>query len=120
MAIGSFNNPITGAGGELVREVIHSDNFVPATSGWAVYQDGSAEFHDVTLTGGSLIIEGTGEGVFLYSGPPAPGNLIGSFASAAGSDYWGNHFVEGLGFYNPAGPVIEVRPDLTAMLVYQG
>ena len=35
-------------------------------------------------------------GLFIYSGTPGPGNLIGSWASSAGTDPYGNSFPAGL------------------------
>jgi hypothetical protein len=43
-----------------------------------------------------LIVEGTDSGIFIYSGKPALGNLIGSWASVAGVDPYGNTYPQGL------------------------
>lgn len=114
-----FAQPIV-AGTNLLIPAIQSPGFVPGVTGWQINKDGSAQFHNIALTGGSLVVSGAGQGVFLYSGTPAAGNLIASFASSAGTDAFGNDYIEGLGFYDAAGPTIEVRPDLHALLVYQG
>lgn len=105
---GGFNNPIVGGGGALVYPSIHSPDYVPGVSGWSINKDGSAEFDDLTIRG---TFEGTdfeisSAGIFIYSGTPAAGNLIASIASAAGSDRFGNAYVQGIGSYgNPlAGP----------------
>lgn len=91
-----FSNPVVGGGGKLIRESIHSPDFVTGTTGWSVNSDGSAEFNDVTLTGGSLVVESSGQGVFVYRGTPAAGNLIVSLASADGTDAHGNAYTRGL------------------------
>lgn len=52
MAI-EFQNDVT-AGTVLVRSAIQSQNYVAGASGWSIFQDGSAEFSDVTIRG-SLI-----------------------------------------------------------------
>lgn len=53
-----------------------------------------------------VIIEGTGDGLFLYNGVPGAGTLIGSIAAAAGSDPYGNAFPKGFGVF--AGGQIKV------------
>lgn len=49
-----------------------------------------------------LIIEGTTgfSGLFVYSPAPGHGNLIGSWAAAAGTDPYGNTYPQGLGIFN--------------------
>ncbi len=42
-------------------------------------------------------------GFFLYSGPPAFGNLIGSVASVAGTDKFGNSYLSGQTTYTQSG-----------------
>lgn len=46
-----FNNPIVGGGGSLIRTLIRSLNYVAGVAGWAVYQDGTAEFSSLTSRG---------------------------------------------------------------------
>lgn len=53
MAIGAFNNPIQGANGTLLINQLISANYVAGVSGWRISSDGSAEFQDVILPGGS-------------------------------------------------------------------
>jgi hypothetical protein len=91
-----FANSIVGGQGALIRQAIHSPNFVTGTTGWSINKDGSAEFHDILLTGGSLVVSGAGQGVFVYSSAPALGNLIVSIASAAGTDAYGNPYPQGI------------------------
>jgi hypothetical protein len=45
-----FSNPIV-AGNVLIRDAIQSENYVPATSGWSINRDGSAEFADLSIRG---------------------------------------------------------------------
>lgn len=47
-----------------------------------------------------IIRGGTDEGIFLYSGTPAAGNLIGSWAASAGTDPYGNNYQAGLGIFS--------------------
>ena len=72
-------NPVVG-GTNLRRQSIRSPNYVPGVSGWTINQDGSAEFNNLTIRGTffgtNFILNSTG--LFLYSGPPALGNLAAS------------------------------------------
>jgi hypothetical protein len=54
-----------------------------------------------------VIIEGPDDGLFVYDGTPAAGNLVASIASVAGTDEFGNVYLDGLAAYNPSltGPV---------------
>lgn len=70
MAIGSFNNPITGATGALVRPSVHSPNYIPDETGWTINKDGTAEFADLTVRG-TIVVESTNDGVFVYAYFPA-------------------------------------------------
>jgi hypothetical protein len=101
---GGFANPIVGAGGGLVYPSIHSPNFIvanPAASpspSWAILKTGLAYFFGLNLSGGTItgpdyIINTSG--IFIYSGTPATGNLIGSWAGASGTDIFGNIYPAG-------------------------
>lgn len=90
-----FSNEAIG-GVDLVRSAIQSPNFVAGVSGWSINKDGSAQFNNVTVTGGSFVVTTSGQGVFVYAGAPALGNLIVSIASAAGVDAFGNAYAEGV------------------------
>lgn len=59
-----FNNSVVGGQGTLVRESIHSPDYVPGVSGWTINRDGSAEFNGVTFRG------------TLHSENPATGQTI--------------------------------------------
>jgi hypothetical protein len=114
-----FSNSVV-SGTALARDAIKSPNFVHQETGWTVNQDGSAEFTGLSLNGGSLVVSGAGEGIFLYSSsPPARGTLIFSISATAGTDPYGNTYSKGTISYNSAGfPNIQIRPDLNAILVY--
>ena len=60
-----FGNPILGGAGALVRQSIHSPDYVPGVSGWTINKDGSAEFNDVTLRGDLHIIGDDGSEVWI-------------------------------------------------------
>lgn len=47
-----------------------------------------------------VIIEGSDDGLFVYSGTPTTGNLIGSWASMAGTDDYENPYPAGLAIFN--------------------
>jgi hypothetical protein len=89
-----FSNPIN-AGDDLVIPMFQSPNYVPGASGWAIFRDGSAEFNDVTIRGGTVE-----DGTSLYYSPaPAAGNLAESIAAAGGTDSFGDPYVAGHGSY---------------------
>lgn len=121
---GGFNNPIVGGGGALVYPSIHSPDFVHDISGWTINKDGSAEFDNLTIRGtffgNDYILNSAG--FFLYAGTPGAGNLILAIANAAGEDEFGNPYSgPGIAVSAPggAGPnEIQIRPDLSAILVY--
>lgn len=65
---------------------------------WGILQSGLAYFFGLVLSGGTItgpdyIINTAG--IFIYSGTPASGNLIGSWAGAAGTDAFGNAYPAG-------------------------
>jgi hypothetical protein len=122
-----FANPIIGGQGALVRSQIKSPDFsLPGKTGWAILRDGSAYFFNVTATGlvtaNSVIVDGAGQGVFIYDGPAANDNLIVSVASGAGIDPFGNAYSgPGISVSAP-GPTgkneIQIRPDKRAVFIY--
>lgn len=58
-------------------------------------------------------------GIFLYNGTPATGNLIGSWAAAAGTDPYGNAYPRGLAsFTNSSLP--DIGLDLGRLLIGTG
>src|SRR5450755_3559252 len=99
-----FNNPVIGGGGGLVYPSIHSPNYVTGISGWTVNKNGSAEFSSGifrgTITASSFA--GTDfvlnqNGLFIYTGAPATGNLFVSIAPLAGAnDGFGNAYKAGI------------------------
>lgn len=122
-----FANEVVGGGGALIVPVVRSPNFnLAAQTGWAIYANGNAYFFNVTATGAvtatSVIVDGGGAGVFVYDGPPALNSLVVSIASAAGSDTYGNSYSgPGIAVSAPGAGgknIIQVRPDLNALLVY--
>jgi hypothetical protein len=102
----SFQNPITGGQGALIRPAIKSPNFVEGVSGWSIDRNGNAEFNDGTFRGTvtASTFEGTDfmintDGAFFYNGTPGAGNLIASIAPSDGTDPYGNAYLEGLTTY---------------------
>jgi len=89
----TFRNPILGAGGStLLRPAIQSPNYLTGSTGWAIKRDGSAEFNNVVIRGGTVV-----SGLALYyDGTPASGNLIMSVSATAGTDAFGNDYPAGL------------------------
>lgn len=105
----NFDQPLT-AGTVLVREQVQSQNFVQGSTGWVIRQDGSAEFNDVVIRGGT-VVSGT---ALYYDGTPALGNLIMSIAAAAGIDQFGNAYLQGATSYGPDGSINLLENDLIA------
>lgn len=101
----SFLNQIV-AGLKLVRAAIQSPNYVTGVSGWTINRDGSAEFNNVVIRGGTQ----TQGAILMYSGTPAAGKLIASVAPAAGTDSFGNAYVQGFAVYgDPLGNAITTK-----------
>ena len=97
-----FQNPIVG-GIALRKPAIRSPDYVTGVSGWTINIDGSAEFNNGVFRGTvtASTFQGTDfiinqQGIFLYSGTPATGNLIISIASVAGTDSFGNVYPKGI------------------------
>lgn len=99
MAIGSFNNSVTGVDGQLAISQIISPNFsITDKTGWAILQSGLAYFFEVVITGGTIVGDDwvlNDQGLFFYNGAPGEGNLIVSIAPAAGTDAFGNNYPQG-------------------------
>lgn len=122
-----FPNPVVGGGGALVIPIIRSPNFsIPAKTGWAIMANGDAYFFNVTAEGAvtatSVIVNGSGDGVFVYDGTPAKGTLVVAITSASGTDNFGNAYSgPGIAVSAP-GPTgkneIQVRPDKRAIFIY--
>jgi hypothetical protein len=119
--------PSNAVGGEtLLTPAIESPNFsIADQTGWAIMQNGDAYFFDITATGSvtanTVVISGSGDGLFVYSGVPAYGNLILAISNAAGTDAYGNQYSgPGIVLSNAGGSQneIQIRPDLNAVLIY--
>lgn len=103
-----FSNPVVGGLGMLIRESIHSPNFLAGSAGWTINKDGSAEFNDLTARG-KIIIFGLDGGVFFYDGIPALGNFptISICPPGVSFDPFGNPVQpDGIAMYNSFGKVI--------------
>lgn len=91
----TFNNPVVG-GLTLIRDSIRSSNYTPGASGWSINRDGSAEFNNITIRGGT-VISGT---ALYYNGTPAANNLTFSISSVSGTDSFGNSYPAGFASHN--------------------
>lgn len=87
----TFRNSIL-AGDTLIREAIRSQDYDPGVAGWTVNADGSAEFNDVVIRGGT-VVSGT---ALYYDGTPGPGTLFLAISAEAGTDEYGNVYGAGL------------------------
>jgi len=94
----TFRSSILG-GINLIRAAIRSPNYAPGVSGWSINQDGSAEFNNITIRGGTVV----GGTALYYSGTPAAGNLVASISATSGTDPYGNAYVAGVASYAPGG-----------------
>lgn len=96
-----YSNPIVGGGGQLIRDQIVSQNYVPGVSGWAILANGFAEFADILMrgdfstgtTGQRVVINDSGAGglIRLFSGDPQevlPGFLLGFSNVFSNNDPW--------------------------------
>jgi hypothetical protein len=96
-----FENPVVG-GTALRIPAIQSPGYSPGAAGWIIKIDGSAEFNNVLIRGGT-VTQGT---ILVYNGAPAAGNLVLSIAATAGVDGFGNAYVAGEGLYGASGQVV--------------
>lgn len=97
-------NPIVG--GTVLRiPAIQSPDYVTGVSGWAVFQDGHAEFNDITVRGtvvigngttNTIIFDDTRVAMFVYD---QNGHLVMSLAPTAGTDSFGNAYKSGFTSY---------------------
>lgn len=65
----TFRNPILGGNGQLIRQNIHSENYVAGLAGWQITRDGDAEFNNVT-TRGALYVGDSNQYLRAYVAPP--------------------------------------------------
>jgi len=83
-------NPTVG--GTVLRiPALQSPNYVAGMTGWAIFQNGDAEFNEGTFRG--YIIGGS---LFIYSGTPAFGNPPVFYMSSASTDPEGNAITPGI------------------------
>lgn len=98
-----FQHDIAGGAGALIITSLHSPNYVPGVSGWAIFRDGSAEFNSGTFRG--FIVGGS---LFIYTGAPALGNPPILAITSAATDPFGNSIRPGDA--NAAAPFIALGP----------
>lgn len=71
-----FRNPLV-SGTALARSAINSPGYTPGTTGWTINRDGSAEFADVVIRGGELLItDPDGSFVRIYDEDPGDGAVV--------------------------------------------
>lgn len=87
----TFRGLSQGAG-KLALPQFQSPGFVSGSAGWAVFENGHAEFNDIVIRGGEVV----GGQQFLYSSfPPVANNLIYSNSITQGQDSAGNWYLPG-------------------------
>ena len=65
-----FAHAIAAGSGALAIPALHSPGYVPATTGWSIDKNGSADFSGLTVRG-QIIVENTDDGIFVYTYVPA-------------------------------------------------
>lgn len=100
--------------GNLIIPGVHSNNYVPGSSGWTINADGSAEFNNIVIRGGTVV-----SGLALYyAGTPANGNLIASISALQGTDAFGNTYLSGISSY--AGPPSSIYTSINGGVINVG
>lgn len=111
----TFRSSILG-GINLIRAAIRSPNYVPGSLGWTINQDGSAEFNNIVIRGGTVV----GGTALYYNGTPALGNLVASISAAAGTDPYGNAYVAGIASYAPGSLLSQLNSGTVYLQDAQG
>ena len=57
----------------------------------------------LTVVANMVIVQGPDEGLFIYNGTPASGNLLATGTSTTGVDAYGNNYLTGLSVYGVQG-----------------
>jgi len=96
MALKPQGNNIVG-GTSLAIDRINSPGYVAGVSGWTINQDGSAEFNNVTIRGGTTI---GGTSLWYSTATPQANTLVESVSSVAGMDSAGNYVLAGHAAYH--------------------
>lgn len=99
----AFRNPIV-AGVQLVRSAIESSNYAPGVSGWAIFENGTAEFSSIIIRGASVF---DSSALYYLGAVPMAGNLIASISPTGGTDPYGNVYVPGIVAYDSGGDYIQ-------------
>jgi len=98
-----FSNSITGRGGALVRQSIHSPDYVPGVSGWTINRDGSSEFNNGVFRGS----------VDIGGAPLSPGVVISGTLPTGLQSYLVPAFLQSLSTFS-----ITMYPGSTVGLYY--
>jgi hypothetical protein len=91
-----FSNDVLGGASTLIRKAIHSLGFLTGVTGWSINKDGSAEFNNIIIRGGT-VVSGT---ALYYNGAPAVGTLFASISAIAGTDIYGNNYPAGIALFS--------------------
>jgi hypothetical protein len=63
-----FSNSVVGGDGELIRESIHSPDYVPNTDGWSINRDGTAEFSNAIVRGSATLTDVDADHITINGG----------------------------------------------------
>src|SRR5690606_35294898 len=103
----AFQNSVVG-GVTLARRAIQSPDYDPGVSGWAVKIDGSAEFNNVVIRGGTSV----GGDTLMYQGTPGPTTLTMSISATGGTDEYGNVYPDGITVFDPESNEVRAQTRL--------
>jgi len=99
-----FRHDVAGGNGTLIVDALHSQGYVPGTTGWAIFRNGDVEFNSGTFRG--IVVAGQ---MFLYNGAPGLGNPPVAWTTTANHDPFGNVLPiagGGVGTQNASGAVV--------------
>lgn len=117
----AFFRGLSQGAGKLALPQFQSPGYTPGVSGWAVFQNGNAEFNSITIrgtfAGTDFIINNTG--CFFYSGPPGFGGLSQSIVPGASTvfDPLDNMALPGFTTYEQSGGTYYANNILASQMV---
>jgi hypothetical protein len=70
--VSGFSNPVSNAVGTLIRTVLKSINYVAATTGWAIFKNGNADFATGAFRGTVTVTGPNGAQIVIDAGATYP------------------------------------------------
>src|SRR6266496_4081684 len=110
-----FQNPPVGNQGSITRVRFKSPDYSAGVQGWTVNKDGSAEFNNIVIRGGS-VVSGT---ILDYSPNPGANNLVHSRSPGGGFDSFGNAYLAGdVSYTNISGTYFAIQNNSGQIAFY--